>query len=65
MRLHVFQHVPFEGPGSIQGWADNANLETRVTRFFHNEPLPLIQDSATMCAATDRFTPNQKVLPRR
>lgn len=40
MRLHVFQHVPFEGPGSIQGWADNANLETRVTRFFRNEPLP-------------------------
>jgi len=40
MRLHVFQHVPFEGLGSIQGWADAANLATRVTRFFHNEPLP-------------------------
>ena len=40
MRFHVFQHVPFEGLGSIQGWAANANLATRITRFFHNEPLP-------------------------
>jgi GMP synthase-like glutamine amidotransferase len=40
MHLHVFQHVPFEGIGSIQYWADSANLETHVTQFFRNEPLP-------------------------
>lgn len=40
MSLHLFQHVPFEGPGSIQGWADRARLKPQVTRFFQNEPLP-------------------------
>ena len=40
MGLHVFQHVPFEGLGSIQDWADKAQQETHVTCFFRNDPLP-------------------------
>jgi GMP synthase-like glutamine amidotransferase len=38
--LHAFQHVPFEGLGSIQTWADQARLEIRLTRLFRNDPLP-------------------------
>jgi GMP synthase-like glutamine amidotransferase len=41
VQLHVFQHVPFEGLGSIQTWADQAELETRITRLFRSEPFPL------------------------
>jgi GMP synthase (glutamine-hydrolysing) len=40
MRLHIFQHVPFEGLGSMQVWAERAGLAPHVTRFFLNEPLP-------------------------
>lgn len=40
MRLHVFQHVAFEGPGSIENWAnDNGHRITR-TQFFANQYLP-------------------------
>ena len=42
MRLHIFQHVPFEGLGSIKLWADHAGVQPHVTRFFRNEPLPPI-----------------------
>lgn len=44
MRLHIFQHVPFEGLGSIQVWADHAEVTPQVTRFFQNEPLPPLQE---------------------
>lgn len=44
MRLHIFQHVPFEGPGSILDWAQKARLETHVTQFFRDEPLPSLPE---------------------
>ena len=44
MRLHIFQHVPFEGLGSIQGWAEKTRLATHVTQFFRNEPLPPLSE---------------------
>lgn len=44
MRLHIFQHVPFEGLGSIKVWADHAGVQPHVTRFFRNEPLPPIPE---------------------
>jgi len=44
MRLHIFQHVPFEGLGSIQSWADRSKLATHVTRFYQNEPLPPLSE---------------------
>lgn len=44
MRLHIFQHVPFEGLGSIQDWVENARLATHVTQFFRDEPLPSLPE---------------------
>jgi len=44
VRLHIFQHVAFEGPGSIQDWADRAQLKPQVTRFFQNDPLPPLSE---------------------
>ena len=43
MRAHVLQHVPFEGPGSIEAWLNDAGWETTGTRFFHSESLPDFQ----------------------
>jgi GMP synthase (glutamine-hydrolysing) len=40
MRLHYFQHVPFEGLGCIEGWAKSERHALSLTRFFKNEPLP-------------------------
>lgn len=33
MRLHVFQHVAFEGAGTIAIWAERAGHELSITRF--------------------------------
>jgi GMP synthase-like glutamine amidotransferase len=38
MRIHVLQHVPFEGLGSIEGWALERGASITWTRF--HEPLP-------------------------
>jgi len=40
MRAHYFQHVPFEGPGSIEEWLDAAGYETTATRFYQGESPP-------------------------
>jgi GMP synthase-like glutamine amidotransferase len=40
MKLHTLQHVPFEGLGQIQSWADNQNAEITCTRLYAGEPLP-------------------------
>jgi GMP synthase-like glutamine amidotransferase len=40
MRLHAIQHVPFEGLGSIQSWADRTGGEIHLTRLFRGEALP-------------------------
>lgn len=37
MRIHIFQHVPFEGLGSIEGWARDHGATMNWTRF--HEPL--------------------------
>lgn len=39
MRAHYFQHVPFEGPGSISPWLKAGYSETS-TRFFEPWTLP-------------------------
>jgi GMP synthase-like glutamine amidotransferase len=40
MRVHVLQHVPFEGLGSIEPWLARRSAEIRYTRFFDRDPLP-------------------------
>lgn len=37
MNIHIFIHVPFEGPGFIQQWADNAGHHVTFTRFYENK----------------------------
>ncbi|MCP4699929.1 MAG: type 1 glutamine amidotransferase [Gammaproteobacteria bacterium] len=42
--IHYFQHVPFEGPGSLEIWAKNNGHQTSATRFYENDPLPSVND---------------------
>lgn len=40
MNLHYFQHVPFEGLGIIEAWAQNAGHRVSATRFYQEDLLP-------------------------
>lgn len=40
MRVHILQHVPFEGPGSIDIWLGRRKAQVTCTRFFETEELP-------------------------
>jgi GMP synthase-like glutamine amidotransferase len=42
VKVHILQHVPFEGPGSILAWLHDRGAEVSFTRFFANDPLPSI-----------------------
>ncbi len=44
MRIHYFQHVPFENPGSIQQWVESHGHSSSITQFFHDDALPRIED---------------------
>lgn len=40
MRIHVLQHVPFEGLGSIDAWALQRNAKVTYTKFYASSDLP-------------------------
>ncbi len=40
MRAHYFQHVPFEGLGSIEPWLVSNGYELTGTRFYESGELP-------------------------
>lgn len=42
MRVHVLQHVPFEGLGSIQAWLSRRGAMVTATRFFESDALPAV-----------------------
>jgi GMP synthase (glutamine-hydrolysing) len=44
MRIHYFQHVPFEGLGIIQPWAELRGHTLNVTQFFRGDKPPKIED---------------------
>jgi GMP synthase-like glutamine amidotransferase len=44
MNVHVLQHVPFEGLGSIESWLAARGAVTHTTRFFDAPQLPELAD---------------------
>lgn len=44
MRVHVLQHVVFEGLGSIEAWLANRHANVTYTRFFESTCLPHLGD---------------------
>jgi GMP synthase-like glutamine amidotransferase len=64
MRAHCFQHVPFEGLGSIATWLAESGAQLTTTRFFEAPVLPapgdvdlLIVMGGPMSANDDRRHP--------
>lgn len=43
MRVHIFQHVPFEPPGFLLDWAIERGYDISITRFF--EPGHILPDT--------------------
>lgn len=43
MNIHILQHVPFEGAGSIEEWAMANGHTTSTTRFYAQEPFPPLE----------------------
>jgi GMP synthase-like glutamine amidotransferase len=43
MKVHVLQHVGFEGLGSIAQWLEVQKAEISSTRFFEADPLPALK----------------------
>lgn len=44
MNAHYFQHVPFEGLGSIEAWLRDAGYAITCTRFFESPDIPDLSD---------------------
>jgi GMP synthase-like glutamine amidotransferase len=44
MKVHYFQHVPFEGLGSIEPWLKATSTQISVTRFYEDTSLPDINE---------------------
>jgi GMP synthase-like glutamine amidotransferase len=44
MKVHVFQHAPFEDLGSIRFWLDQRGAEISYTRFFAGDPIPVLAE---------------------
>jgi GMP synthase-like glutamine amidotransferase len=44
MRVHYFQHVPFEGLGSMTSWLEVRSAQVTSTRFFEDSRLPRMAD---------------------
>lgn len=43
MRIHYFQHIPFEGLGTIRKWAGSKKYPVTVTQFFQGDKPPAIE----------------------
>ncbi|HBL74419.1 MAG: amidotransferase [Bacteroidetes bacterium GWF2_42_66] len=44
MRIHYFQHVPFEGLGCIEEWINRNDHQLSVTRFYEPAVFPDVDD---------------------
>jgi len=40
MKIHYFQHVPFEGLGNIEDWIQSKGHDLSATRFYEEDALP-------------------------
>lgn len=44
MNVHYFQHVPFEGLGSIEQWIKAKSAQISATKFYENPYLPKVDE---------------------
>lgn len=61
MRAHFFQHVPFEGLGSIEPWLRSSRAEITGTKFFQNATLPNVKDADLLIVMGGPMSVNDEV----
>ena len=61
MRVHVFQHVPFEDLGSIRGELTDRGAEIGYTRFFAGDPLPMLEEIDMLIAMGGPMSVNDEL----
>jgi len=44
LRIHILQHVPFEGPDYLERWVRARRHRLTETHFYRNDPLPQVDD---------------------
>jgi GMP synthase-like glutamine amidotransferase len=44
LRIHYLQHVPFEGPGYIESWAQVRNHRLTSTHLYSGQRLPAVEE---------------------
>jgi len=62
MKVHVLQHVPFEGLGSMAPWLESRAAEISHTRLFLNDPLPPIEGIDLVIAVGGPMSVNDEAL---
>ncbi len=64
MKVHVLQHVPFEGIGSMASWLADRGASVEYTRFFESGVLPEIDDLDLVISMGGPMSVNdEKTLP--
>lgn len=61
MRVHVLQHVPFEGLGSIAAWLAGRGARVTVTRLFADDEFPALADIDLVIALGGPMSVNDEV----
>ena len=61
MRVHVLQHVAFEGLGCIADWLDARHATVTCTRFFESPELPALDDVDFVIALGGPMSVNDEV----
>lgn len=64
MKVHVLQHVPSEGLGSIEVWLEKIGATVSFTYFFESAALPAVQELDMVIALGGPMSVNEEeVLP--
>jgi GMP synthase-like glutamine amidotransferase len=43
MKIHIFQHVPYEGPAKIEAWLKEQGHELKFSRLYESSRIPLLK----------------------
>jgi GMP synthase-like glutamine amidotransferase len=64
MRVHILQHVAFEGPGNILQWLASRHAKVSTTRLFASESLPSLDEFDAIIALGGPMSVNdEETLP--
>ena len=58
LRIHFFQHAPFEGIGCIDFWAQAKGHTVNGTKFYQNDAFPLVDNIDWLIVAGGPFSVN-------